>query len=123
MSLLMDKSTVIMAAMNSSRFIEARSWRFLGSMYLHACPWLVKPPSPHSQASEKVVEVILVVHILLILTPVVCTCEMKNFQSLRSSKSHGANFILNLLCLSLFLRSRYLSRVRKYLLIWMMVPT
>lgn len=103
----------MIAAINSRRFIEALSWRCLGIMYLHACPWLVKPPSPHSHASEYVVDVSFVVQMLLMLTPFVWTCEMKNLHRCKSSMSHGASFIVNDLCLSLNCRSRNLNLVRK----------
>ena len=72
----MDSLTVIMAAMNSKRLIEALCWRWDGSLYRQAWPCVVKPPNPHSQASEKVVEDGLVKQMLLMLTPLWWRCVM-----------------------------------------------
>ena len=48
-----ENATVVVAAMNSSRLIDALPRKFEGISHLHARPSDVNPPSPLSDASDR----------------------------------------------------------------------
>lgn len=76
-----------MDARNSRKFIEARRCRCGVSSKRHAVPFVVKPPKPHSHASEYTVSDGDVIDMLFILTPCSVMFVMINFHRCRSSTS------------------------------------
>ena len=85
---------VMMAARNSRKFIVALPLSVSGMINCHAEPCMVRPPIPHVQASEYVVEDGFARHILLILTPVLVRWFSINCHSSRSALSQAANLMV-----------------------------
>ena len=102
-----------MAAINSKRFMLALLRSRVGIRNLHANPCMVNPPSPHLHASEYVVPVGVVRHMLFVLTPTSLRLVRKKAQRSRSLSSHWARWTLFFFFASAFFCSLYRSRVRK----------